>query len=109
MTYTLVDQSRLANPSTLVETYVGSAAGTRILLRVDNGSVRQDLERHIHLRTGRRIRNLIVEMQDERIVLHGLADSYYIKQLAQEGVLGLIPDARLHNAISVDRPAEMIL
>ena len=61
-----------------------------------------ELERHIHTRTGRRVRNLAVEMDRERVVLHGRTASYYVKQLAQHGVQDLLPQIRLENAIVVD-------
>jgi hypothetical protein len=73
------------------------------LYRLD-GSAQQEVERYVHLRTGRRVRNLMVELQPERIVLRGSADSYYVKQLAQHGVLDLFPEISLHNAIAVDSP-----
>jgi hypothetical protein len=79
------------------------ASSAAVVIRLD-GSVQEELERRVHVRTGRRIRNLVVELDAERVVLRGLADSYYVKQLAQEGVLDLLPDACLHNAISVNRP-----
>jgi hypothetical protein len=74
-----------------------------VICRQDQ-STRNQLIRHVHVRTGRRIKNLVVELEAERIVLRGCADSYYVKQLAQEGVFDLLPEARLHNAIAVSRP-----
>jgi hypothetical protein len=82
---------------------VESSSGNAVLLRTGE-SVQQELERHVHVRTSRRIRNLVVELDAERVVLRGLTDSYYLKQLAQEGVLDLMPDVSLHNAILVNRP-----
>jgi hypothetical protein len=76
---------------------------TEPLCRLDP-SAQQEVERHIHLRTGRRVRNLLVELEAGRIVLRGTADSYYVKQLAQHGVLDLFPDIALHNDIAVDNP-----
>jgi hypothetical protein len=61
-----------------------------------------ELERCIHSRTGRRIRNLDIELQPERIVLRGRAATYYLKQLAQHGVRDLFPQICLENAIVVD-------
>lgn len=40
------------------------------------------LERRIDRRTGSRVHNLCVEAVDDRIVVHGFADSYYAVQLA---------------------------
>jgi hypothetical protein len=79
-------------------------APNKTLLYRHDSMVQQELERHVHIRTGRRVRNLSVELHPERVVLHGLADSYYIKQLAQQGVLDLLPDICLQNAIAVDNP-----
>jgi hypothetical protein len=63
--------------------------------------LRQQLEQRVRARTGRRVRNLAIEMSPERIVLHGHADTYYVKQLAQHGVRDLLPQVRLENAIVV--------
>ncbi len=61
-----------------------------------------ELERQIHSRTGRRIRNLDIELQPERVVLRGRAPTYYLKQLAQHGVRDVLPQVCLENAIVVD-------
>jgi hypothetical protein len=63
--------------------------------------LRSELETRVHLRTGRRVRNLAVEVSLERVVLQGQATSYYVKQLAQHGVRECLPDVRLENAIVV--------
>jgi hypothetical protein len=64
--------------------------------------LRDQLERSILSRTGRRIRNLAVELCSEQVILHGRAGSYHLKQLAQRGVQDLLPNARLQNAIIVE-------
>jgi hypothetical protein len=63
--------------------------------------LRDDLERQVLSRTGRRVRDLAVELRPEGIVLRGVAQSYYIKQLAQHGVRDVMPHVRLENAIVV--------
>jgi hypothetical protein len=65
----------------------------------------KDLQHHVESRTGRRVRNLRVEMKPGHVILRGLTHSYYIKQLAQHGVWELLPDVRLENAITVDGAA----
>jgi hypothetical protein len=60
-----------------------------------------ELVRHVESRTGRRIRDLVVELLPERVVLRGHAATYYLKQLAQQGVQEVLPHARLENAITV--------
>ena len=65
-----------------------------------------ELVRHVAARTGRRVRNLMVELSSERIVLRGQAPSFYVKQLAQHGVRDLLPKMSLENIIVVDQPAE---
>jgi hypothetical protein len=107
VTYTVQGLSQLANKLRPVEILVNTSSSGVATLRIDD-SVRLDLERNVHMRTGRRIRNLRVELETERIVLRGLADSYYVKQLAQEGILDLLPEVCLLNAISVHRQSEMI-
>lgn len=55
-------------------------------------------------RTGRRVRNLIVEVggAGESVVLRGRANSFHVKQLAQQGAREALPQARLENAIVVE-------
>jgi hypothetical protein len=65
-----------------------------------------ELEQQVKNRTGRRIRNLAVELDSEQITLRGQASSYYIKQLATHSVHGLLPHIRLENAIVVVSQAE---
>jgi hypothetical protein len=60
-----------------------------------------ELERHIQARTGRRIRDLTIELRPERIVLRGQTSTYYVKQLAQHGVRDVFPHIDLENAIIV--------
>jgi hypothetical protein len=68
---------------------------------LDLGRLRLDLENVILSRTGRRIRNLDVELKPDGVVLHGVALSYHVKQLAQQGVREFLPDVQLENAIEV--------
>ena len=82
---------------------VDATSGQELFLRRDN-SVQETLERHVHLRTGRRVRDLRVELFPQQVILYGLADSYYVKQLAQQGVRDLLPHVSLHNAIAVNHP-----
>ncbi len=64
--------------------------------------LQEALEQRIQARTGRRVRNLAIELMPERVVLRGQATTYYIKQLAQHGVRDLLPQVRLDNAIIVE-------
>jgi hypothetical protein len=61
----------------------------------------KELEDCILARTGRRVRDLKIELCPERVVLRGHAESYYVKQLAQHGVRDVLPQVRLENAIVV--------
>jgi hypothetical protein len=60
-----------------------------------------ELVRRVQTRTGRRIRDLAVELLPERVVLRGSAATYHVKQLAQQSVRELLPSIRLENAILV--------
>jgi hypothetical protein len=55
-------------------------------------------------RTGRRVRNLEVEIcsRGENVVLRGRTNSFHVKQLAQQGAREALPNARLENAIVVE-------
>ncbi len=70
------------------------------LARIDDWH--QDLFEHVRRRTGRRVRDLAVEVRPEGVVLTGRASSYHVKQLAQQGVRDLLPDVELRNAIVVE-------
>ncbi len=61
----------------------------------------QELESRVLARTGRRVRGLAIVVSAERVVLHGQAASYHVKQLAQHGVREVLPDLPLENAIVV--------
>ncbi len=67
--------------------------------------LQQELERRVLTRTGRRVRNLAIELSPERIVLRGHAATYHVKQLAQHGIRDVLPQVRLENAIVVDLAA----
>ncbi|HEV3116041.1 MAG TPA: hypothetical protein VGY58_03240 [Gemmataceae bacterium] len=69
--------------------------------------LQNELESRVHTRTGRRVRNLAIEMRPERVVLRGSASSYYVKQLAQQGVRDVLPHVRLENAITVIQEASL--
>jgi carbon storage regulator len=75
-------------------------------LRTDSAVAREDrLERQIVERTGGRIRSLRVEALPGRIVVHGRAGSYYVRQLAHAAVLetlGPAGDAGLTEQVEVD-------
>jgi hypothetical protein len=60
------------------------------------------LERQVQTRTGHRIRDLAIRLDQERVILNGRAASYYLKQLAQHGVRDILPQASLENDIEVD-------
>lgn len=64
--------------------------------------LQQELEQSVRTRTGRRVRNLAIELRPERIILRGHTDTYHVKQLAQHGVRDLLPQVRLENAIVVE-------
>jgi hypothetical protein len=64
------------------------------------------LERHVRTRTGRRIRNLAIELDPNRVVLRGQASSFYVKQMAQQGMRDFLPDLLLENSIVVENSLE---
>jgi len=71
---------------------------------VDSPQLQDELQRRVLDRTGRRVRNLAIELFPERIILRGQAATYYVKQLAQHGVRDLLPHVSLENTIVVDLP-----
>ena len=61
----------------------------------------EELENRILARTGRRVRNLDINLSADGVILKGQTETYYVKQLAQHGVRDVLPDVRLDNAIQV--------
>jgi hypothetical protein len=51
--------------------------------------------------TGRRVRDLVVEVGPGWVTLRGRAGLYYVKQLAQHAAREVLPTARVENAIVV--------
>lgn len=62
----------------------------------------QELEQRVLTTTSRRIRDLAIELSPEQVILRGRAATYYVKQLAQQGIRELLPQIPLNNAIVVD-------
>lgn len=54
-----------------------------------------EIERHIRCRVGNRLTGLAVSVVPEGIILHGVADCYYVRQLAV-AVARTVPGLRLH-------------
>ena len=70
-------------------------------MKATSVDLHSELERTILARTGRRIRDLAIELRPEQVVLRGHTSTYYVKQLAQHGVRDVLPHVRLENAIIV--------
>jgi hypothetical protein len=60
-------------------------------------SIRQRIES----RLGGRVRDLVVRVVGQTVVLEGQCATYYTKQLAQHAALAVLEDEQLENAISV--------
>ncbi len=84
----VVDETREAAGS--VETALG--ADTALVSRI---------ERIVRCRTGCRIRDLRVDLSGDRVVISGVASTYYAKQLATHAALDEIRGRSLTNAIEV--------
>jgi hypothetical protein len=67
-----------------------------------------ELEHQVQTRTGRRIRQLAIELRAGGVIIHGLASSYYVKQLAQHGIRDLLPNVQVENAITVDQEVSLV-
>lgn len=69
-----------------------------------NEELERSIERQIVQRTWSRIHRLQVELVDGRIVVHGCTSSYYVKQLALQGVLDVLGSA---DSVCVDLDIEV--
>ena len=63
--------------------------------------LRTELVDRVLSRTGRRVRNLNIELLPERVILRGQAATFHVKQLAQQGIREVLPGVCLENAITV--------
>ena len=66
-------------------------------------TVEQELERSVEARTYRQIRELQVICYGKQVRVHGLSNTYYLKQLATQAIRALAPDADVDNLIAVSR------
>jgi hypothetical protein len=62
-----------------------------------------ELTHRIDAKTFRQVRDLHVVRNEDRIVLRGHSQSYYVKQLATHAVLNMFPGLVIENAIAVRR------
>jgi len=65
--------------------------------------LQDELANQVRTRTGRRVRNLAIELHPERVILRGQVSSYYVKQLAQHGICDVYPNVPLENSIVVEK------
>lgn len=72
------------------------------MVGLETPELQSELEQIVRRRTGRRVRNLRVELAGERVILRGQATSYYVKQLAQHGIFEILPRILLENTIDVE-------
>lgn len=59
------------------------------------------IERAVQRETGRRVRNLSVEVTRDGILLRGRCETYYCKQLAQHAAMAMPGGQRVTNRIEV--------
>jgi hypothetical protein len=67
------------------------------------------LERHVHLRTHWRLRDLEIDVQGDRAVLRGRATTSFTRLLAHQAAQDYLPDFHIENAIVVKDPVEFLL
>jgi hypothetical protein len=62
------------------------------------------IRQRIESRLPGRVRNLVVRISDDTVVLEGQCSTYYTKQIAQHTALGVLENEHLENAIAVCVP-----
>ncbi len=67
----------------------------------ENPHLQKELENRVLARTGKRVRNLEIQFSPDEVTLLGETSTFHVKQLAQHGVLDILPTIRLHNRITV--------
>ena len=60
-----------------------------------------ELEQLVQERAHFKVKNLRLEWNEGRFVLSGSVNTYHLKQLAQHGILDVMPRARVVNALTV--------
>ena len=65
-------------------------------------NLKEILVQRVYKWTGKRVQNLSIDVGGDRVVLHGRAKSFHIKQLAQRGAQDILPNATVENAIVVE-------
>jgi hypothetical protein len=60
-----------------------------------------DLIRFVHRQTHHQVRDLAIHQRDDRMVVTGRADTYYVKQLVTQAILTAAPAVQLVNEVSV--------
>jgi hypothetical protein len=65
----------------------------------------EQLAGHIRLRTDRRLRALTISNHRGQVAVSGRAPSFYVRQLAEQAALELLPAERLQLNIEVQRTA----
>jgi hypothetical protein len=65
-------------------------------------SLTEVVAERVAARTGRRVKNLAVEVADGRAILRGVTRTYHVKQLALHAAQEALPSARIENSIVVE-------
>lgn len=65
--------------------------------------IERELESRLRAVTGRRVREMAVEVSTDTVTVSGRAESFHIKQLALAAIRDVLPTARVRNRIEVDR------
>lgn len=68
----------------------------------------EGLESRIQRRTGWRVRNLTIEIRDDRAILRGKATSAVTRQMAEHIVGDSCPDFLIENGIEIENPIEFL-
>ena len=76
---------------------------TMLMEAAESTGLEQELTRRIQDQTGRRVRELDVQVLPDVVVLNGRTTSWYVKQLAQHIVFGMALHRSVRNAITVGR------
>jgi osmotically-inducible protein OsmY len=73
----------------------------RVVMSADQEKLAARIERHIRRQTSDKVRELRVEVTDDRILIKGRCGTFYCKQLAQHAAMTLAGQESLVNQIDV--------
>jgi hypothetical protein len=92
----------VADESPIVEVSPPDFGEARAVAGAKLESLEIAIRKRIETRLPGRVRNLLVRVSEDSVVLEGQCATFYTKQIAQHAAMGVLDDEHLENAIVVN-------